>query len=64
MAVSIYSQKKEATMKVLEFISSPEQSLKIVMDPKTIMDPVAGLALQGRGVQKSFPGADEYLTPS
>jgi len=39
MAVSIYSKKKEATMKVLQFISLPDQSLKIVMDPKTIMDP-------------------------
>jgi multiple sugar transport system substrate-binding protein len=61
MAVSIYSQKKEATMKVLEFISTPEQSLKIVMDPKTIMDPWRISHLRADKFKKAFPGADEYL---
>src|SRR5438093_5576561 len=37
MAVSKYSKKKEVTLKVLEFISTPDQSLKNVMDPKPIM---------------------------
>jgi multiple sugar transport system substrate-binding protein len=61
MAVSIYSQKKEATMKVLEFISLPDQSLKIVMDPKTIMDPWRISHLRSDVFKKAFPGADEYL---
>ena len=62
MAVSIYSQKKEATMKVLEFISLPDQSLKIVMDPKTIMDPWRVSHFRSEKFRKAFPGADEYLT--
>jgi multiple sugar transport system substrate-binding protein len=61
MAVSIYSQKKEATMKVLEFISQPDQSLKIVMDPKTIMDPWRNSHFKAPAFRKAFPGADEYL---
>ena len=61
MAVSKYSQKKEATMKVLELISDPEQSLKIVMDPKTIMDPWRVSHFKSEKFRKSFPGADEYL---
>jgi multiple sugar transport system substrate-binding protein len=61
MAVSIYSQKKEATMKVLEFISLPDQSLKIVMDPKTIMDPWRVSHFRAEQFKKAFPGADEYL---
>jgi len=61
MAVSKYSQKKEATMKVLELISDPEQSLKIVMDPKTIMDPWRVSHFKSEQFRKSFPGADEYL---
>jgi multiple sugar transport system substrate-binding protein len=61
MAVSIYSQKKEATMRVLEFISSPDQSLKIVMDPKTIMDPWRVSHFRSAKFRKAFPGADEYL---
>jgi maltose-binding protein MalE len=36
-AISKYSKVKEATARVLEFVSSKEQSLKIVMHPKTIM---------------------------
>jgi len=61
MAVSAYSQKKEATMKVLEFISNPDQSLKIVMDPKTIMDPWRLSHFRSEKFRKAFPGADEYL---
>ena len=61
MAVSKYSQKKEPTMKVLEFISLPDQSLKIVMDPKTIMDPWRVSHFRSEKFRKSFPGADEYL---
>jgi multiple sugar transport system substrate-binding protein len=61
MAVSKYSQKKEATMKVLELISDPEQSLKIVMDPKTIMDPWRVSHFKSEKFRKAFPGADEYL---
>ncbi|PYO19540.1 MAG: hypothetical protein DMD85_18220 [Candidatus Rokuibacteriota bacterium] len=61
MAVSIYSKKKEATMKVLEFISTPDQSLKIVMDPKTIMDPWRLSHLKSPIFRKAFPDADKYL---
>ena len=61
MAVSVYSQKKEATMKVLELISHPDQSLKIVMDPKTIMDPWRNSHFKAPAFRKAFPGADEYL---
>jgi multiple sugar transport system substrate-binding protein len=49
-------------MKVLEFISHPEQSLKIVMDPKTIMDPWRVSHLRSETFRQAFPGADEYLT--
>jgi multiple sugar transport system substrate-binding protein len=61
MAVSVYSQKKEATLKALEFISQPDQSLKIVMDPKTIMDPWRTSHFRSEKFRKSFPGAGEYL---
>jgi len=61
MAVSIYSKKKEATMKVLEFISNPEESLKIVMDPKTIMDPWRNSHFRSKKFHAAFPGAEEYL---
>jgi len=61
MAVSVYSQKKEAAMKVLEFISSPDESLKIVMDPKTIMDPWRNSHFKAEKFRKDFPGAGEYL---
>ena len=61
MAVSKYSKKIEATMKVLEFISLPEQSLKIVMDPKTIMDPWRVSHLRSEKFRKAFPDADKYL---
>jgi multiple sugar transport system substrate-binding protein len=61
MAVSVYSQKKEATMKVLELISNPEMSLRIVMDPKTIMDPWRNSHFKAEKFRKAFPGADEYL---
>src|SRR2546426_6896752 len=61
MAVSIYSKKKEATMKVLQFISLPDQSLKIVMDPKTIMDPWRVSHLKSPIFRKAFPDADKYL---
>src|SRR5439155_1675840 len=61
MAVSKYSKKKEATMKVLEFISLPEQSLKIVLDPKTIMDPWRLSHLRSEKFRKAFPDADKYL---
>ncbi len=61
MAVSKYSKKKEVTMKVLEFISLPDQSLKIVMDPKTIMDPWRVSHLRSPIFRKAFPDADKYL---
>ena len=61
MAVSKYSKKKEVTLKVLEFISTPDQSLKIVMDPKTIMDPWRVSHLRSPIFRKAFPDADKYL---
>ena len=61
MAVSKYSKKKEVTMKVLEFISLPDQSLKIVMDAKTIMDPWRLTHLRSEKFRKLFPDADKYL---
>ena len=61
MAVSKYSKKKEVTMKVLEFISNPDQSLKIVMDAKTIMDPWRVSHLRSDKFKKLFPDADKYL---
>ena len=61
MAVSKYSKKKEVTMKVLEFISLPDQSLKIVMDAKTIMDPWRVSHFRAEKFRKAFPGAGEYL---
>src|SRR2546425_11577712 len=61
MAVSIYSKKKEATMKVLEFISLPDQSLKIVIDPKTIMDPWRVSHLKSPIFRKAVPHPGQYL---
>jgi multiple sugar transport system substrate-binding protein len=61
MAVSKYSKKKEVTMKVLEFISTLDESLKIVMDPKTIMDPWRVSHLRSDKFRKAFPDADKYL---
>jgi len=61
MAVSKYSKKIEPTMKLLEFISLPDQSLKIVMDPKTIMDPWRVSHLRSPIFRKAFPDADKYL---
>jgi multiple sugar transport system substrate-binding protein len=61
LAVSKYSKVKEATAVALEFISSPEQSLKIDMDPKTIMDPWRTSHFTSEKFRASFPGAGEYL---
>jgi len=61
MAVSRYSKKIEPTMKLLEFISLPDQSLKIVMDPKTIMDPWRISHFRAEKFRTAFPGAGEYL---
>jgi multiple sugar transport system substrate-binding protein len=60
-AVSKYSKVKDATAVVLAFVSSPEQSLKIVMDSKTIMDPWRTSHLTSEQFRAAFPGADEYL---
>jgi multiple sugar transport system substrate-binding protein len=60
-AVSKYSKVKDATAVVLAFVSSPEQSLKIVMDPKTIMDPWRNSHFTSEQFRSAFPGADEYL---
>jgi multiple sugar transport system substrate-binding protein len=60
-AISKYSKAKDATAVVLEFVSSPEQSLKIVMDPKTIMDPWRNSHFSSEKFRSSFPGAGEYL---
>ena len=61
MAVSRYSKKIEPTMKLLEFISLPDQSLKIVMDAKTIMDPWRVSHFRSEKFRTAFPGAGEYL---
>jgi multiple sugar transport system substrate-binding protein len=60
-AVSKYSKVKEATAIVLAFVSSPEHSLTIVMNPKTIMDPWRTSHLTSEQFRAAFPGADEYL---
>lgn len=60
-AISKYSKVKEATAVVLDFVSSPDQSLKIVMDPKTIMDPWRTSHLTSEQFRAAFPGAGEYL---
>jgi multiple sugar transport system substrate-binding protein len=60
-AISKYSKVKDATALVLEFVSSPEQSLKIVMDPKTIMDPWRNSHFTSEKFRSAFPGAGEYL---
>ena len=61
MAVSKYSKVKDATAVVLEFISSPEQSLKIDMDSKTLMDPWRNSHFTAEKFRSAFPGAGEYL---
>jgi multiple sugar transport system substrate-binding protein len=60
-AISKYSKVKDATALVLEFVSSPEQSLKIVMDSKTIMDPWRNSHFTSEKFRSAFPGASEYL---
>jgi ABC-type glycerol-3-phosphate transport system substrate-binding protein len=60
-AISKYSKVKDATALVLELVSSPEQSLKIVMDSKTIMDPWRNSHFTSEKFRSAFPGADEYL---
>jgi multiple sugar transport system substrate-binding protein len=60
-AISKYYKIKEATAKVLEFISSPENSLIIVMNPKTIMDPWRISHFTSEQFRSAFPGAGEYL---
>jgi multiple sugar transport system substrate-binding protein len=60
-AVSKYSKVKDATAVVLAFVSSPEQSLKIVMDSKTIMDPWRNSHFTSERFRSAFPGAGEYL---
>lgn len=60
-AISKYSKVKEATARVLEFVSSKEQSLKIVMHPKTIMDPWRTSHFTSEQFRSAWPGADQYL---
>lgn len=61
LAISKYSKVKEATARVIEFVSSKENSLKIVMNPKTIMDPWRTSHLTSEEFGARFPGAKEYL---
>jgi multiple sugar transport system substrate-binding protein len=60
-AISKYSNKKEATAVALAFISSPKESLKIVMHPKTLMDPWRTSHLTSEEFGAAWPGASEYL---
>jgi multiple sugar transport system substrate-binding protein len=60
-AISKYSRVKEATALVLEFVSSPEHSLTIVMDPQTIMDPWRTSHFTSEKFRSAFPGAGDYL---
>lgn len=46
---------KDATAVVLEFVSSPEHSLTIVMDPWRTSH------LTSEKFRSAFPGADQYL---
>ncbi len=61
LAISKYSKAKEATAIVLESVSSKENSLKIVMNPKTIMDSWRTSHLTSEEFGARFPGAVEYL---
>jgi multiple sugar transport system substrate-binding protein len=60
-AISKYSKVKDATAKVLEFVSSKENSLKIVMHPKTLMDPWRTSHLTSEEFGAAWPRASEYL---
>lgn len=60
-AISKYSKVKDATAKVLEFVSSKENSLKIVMHPKTLMDPWRTSHLTSEEFRAAWPRAGEYL---
>jgi ABC-type glycerol-3-phosphate transport system substrate-binding protein len=60
-AVSEYSKVKDATAVVLAFVSAPEQSLTVVMDSKTIMDPGRYSHFTSKKFRSAFPGAGEYL---
>jgi len=60
-AISKYSKVKEPTAKVLEFVSNKENSLKIVMHPKTIMDPWRTSHLTSEEFRAAWPGAENYL---
>ena len=61
LAISKYSRIKDATAVALEFISSPEQSLKIDMDAKTLMDPWRNSHFTAEKFRAAFPAAGEYL---
>jgi hypothetical protein len=45
----------------LDLFSHPDQSLKIVMDPKTIMDPWRVSHFRAEAFRKALPDADKYL---
>jgi multiple sugar transport system substrate-binding protein len=60
-AISKYSDKKDATAVVLAFVSSPKHSLKIVMHPKTLMDPWRTSHLTSEEFGAAWSGASEYL---
>ena len=65
MAVSKYSKKKEVTMKVLEFISTPDQSLKIVMDAEDDHGSLAGGRTSARrSSARRSPTPTSTSTPS
>ncbi len=61
LAISKYSKVKDATSVVLAFVSSPKQSLKIVMHPKTLMDPWRTSHLTSEEFGAAWPGANFYL---
>lgn len=46
---------------ILVFISTPEPSLKIDMDPKTLMDPWRNSHFTAEKFRSAFPGAGGYL---
>lgn len=60
-AISKYSKVKEATAIALAFVSSKENSLKIVMHPKTLMDPWRTSHLTSEEFRGAWPRASEYL---
>lgn len=61
LGIPKYSQKKDTAAQFLHFITSPEISLKITMDPATSLDPYRLSHYEAPEFQALWPAAKDYL---